>query len=54
MLGQYSFPFSFKLMDYLPGSFKESKGKDYDASIKYMIKVVIESSGNKASIEKDV
>lgn len=53
LLGQYSFPFSFKFMDYLPGTFRESQGKDYDASIKYTLKAVVQSSSNKASVEKD-
>ncbi|EAS01748.1 arrestin (macronuclear) [Tetrahymena thermophila SB210] len=48
--GQFTFPFQFKLMDTLPGSYYENgtyKGCEYKAAIKYKVKVEISSSNNK-------
>ena len=54
LLGQYSFPFSFKFMDYLPGSFEERQGSNYSASIKYVLKAMVQSSTSKPSIENEM
>ncbi|KAL4437943.1 hypothetical protein ABPG74_001114 [Tetrahymena malaccensis] len=48
--GQFTFPFQFKLMETLPGSYYESgtdRGCEYKAVIKYKVKVEINSVNNK-------
>jgi hypothetical protein len=40
--GQHVFPFSFKFMDFLPGSYNESKG--YKAQISYKLKALIQAN----------
>lgn len=40
--GQHIFPFTFKFMDFLPGSYNESKG--YKAQISYKLKALIQAS----------
>ena len=51
--GQHVFPFTFKFMDFLPGSYSETKG--YKAQISYKLKAVIQpSSKDKTAIENSI
>lgn len=53
MDGQYDFPFSFRFLQYLPGTFEESKG--YKAKVRYTIKAIIISKDKKADkLEKEM
>lgn len=40
--GQYEFPFKFRFLQYLPGSFNETKG--YKAQVNYFIRAIIQPS----------
>lgn len=49
--GQFTFPFQFKLLDALPGTYSEKgieKGGEYKAIIRYKVKAVIEGANQKS------
>jgi hypothetical protein len=53
MDGQYDFPFSFRFLEYLPGTFEETKG--YKAKVKYTIKAMIIPKDKRADkLEKSI
>jgi hypothetical protein len=51
--GQHVFPFSFRFMNFLPGSYNETK--EYKAQISYMLKATLQPhSKKKTSIETSI